>query len=342
MAGNGVALDPVSRAARFSRSTSQIRTEMAAQARPTGGGPGAPIMLNRVGALAYLHLVIRGSVAGSLSAPNALGMASIVRNVRLTINAGTDIVNLSGAGYHYGVREVIESEYIDPNGQSNARSAVTATTFNLDMTLPIAVNLRDPIGLINLQDTGLTANLTLDWLADATVATGATVTGTVQPILIQYTIPPNPDDQPDWSVIHTWIEDQRTQSGAGDFTYDWILGAQYLQILHLVGVGASGTDNWSRYQLRLQQNNYPLIYSVAGMDIEYRMLRGRARPAGLIAIDRLASSGLGNYGTIRDVYDSAKATDAASIITFAGAGSMYTIRRGLQVLAPPTARAMAA
>lgn len=339
---NGVALDPISRAARFSRNTSQFRYEMASITRPVGGGPSTPATLNRVGALAYLHLAIRGSVAGSLSAPNAFGMASIISRIRLTMNAGTDIINISGPGYHYGVREVIESEYVDPNGQSNARSAVTATTFNLDMTIPIAVNLRDPIGLINLQDTGLSANLQVDWLADASVATGATVTATCQPILILYTIPPNDDDKPDFSVIHTWIEDQRSQSGAGDFTYDWILGAQYLQILHLVGVGASGTDNWTRFQLRLQQNNYPLIYSVTGMDVEYRLLHGRARPAGLIAIDRLASSGLGNYGTIRDVYDSAKATDAASIITFAGPGNMQTIRRGLQVLAPPQQQGMAA
>lgn len=329
---NAPRLDPIARAARFARSTTQIRYQQAAMARPTGGGPSTPITLNRVGLLAYLHLAIRGSVAGTLTVPNALGMASIISRVRLTANAGMDIVSLSGAGYHYGVREVIESEYLDPNGQSNARSAVTATTFNLDMTIPIAANLRDPIGLINLQDTGATLVLSVDWLADATVATGATVTGTVTPYLILYTVPPMEEDLPDLSTIHTWIEDQRAIPGAADLTYDWILGSQYLQVLHAAGIGASGADNWTRYQLRMQQNQFPLIYDVAGMDVEYRLLRGRARPAGLIVIDRLASSGLGNYGTIRDIFDSSKATDAASIITAAGAGTLYTIRRGLQVL----------
>lgn len=325
-------MDPISRAARFARNTTQIRYQMADITRPVGGGPSTPIQLNRVGLLAYLHLGIRGAVAGTLTVPNALGMASIISRVRLTANAGVDIVSLTGAGYHYMVREVIESEYVDPNGQSNARSAVTATTYNLDMTIPIAVNLRDPIGLINLQDTGATINLSLDWLADASVATGATVTGTVSPTLILYTVPPDEWNMPDLTVVHSWIEDQRAIPGANDQTYDWILGSQYLQILHGAGIGTAGTDNWSRFQLRMQQNQFPLIYNVIGLDVEYRLLRGRARPAGFIPIDRLASSGLGNYGTIRDIFDSAKATDAASIITAAGAGTLFTVRRGLQVL----------
>lgn len=328
-----VALDPISRAARFSRNTTQIRYQMGTLTRPVGGGTTTSLPLNRVGLLAYLHLAIRGAVAGTLTVPNALGMASIVNRVRLTANAGVDLVNFSGAGYHYGVRNVLESEYIDPVGQSNATSAVTATAFNLDMVIPIQVNLRDPIGLVNLQDTGATMTLALDWLADASVATGATVTGTCIPYLILYTVPPSQDDLPDLTIVHTWIEDQRAVAGAGDTNYDWLLGSQYLQMLHMLGVGAAGTDNFTKYTLRMQQNSFPLIYDVPGLDIEYRWLRGRARPAGLIAIDRLASSGLGNYGTIRDVFDSGKATDAASIITAAGAGTLITIRRGLQVLA---------
>lgn len=328
-----VAMDSAARAQRFARSTTQTDYLQADITRPVGGGASASLQLNRVGLLGYLLLAIRGAVAGTLTVPNALGMASIIRGIRLTANQGVDIVNISGAGYHYGMREVIESEYVDPCGQSNARSAVTAVAYNLDMVIPIQVNQRDPIGLINLQDTGATMSLSVDWEADATVATGATVTGTVSPTLILYTVPPDPANLPDLSIIQTWIQDTRVISGAGDYTYDWLLGSQYLQVLHMAGIGASGTDNWSRYQLRNQQNQFPLIYNVPNQDILFRWYRGRARPAGLIVIDRLASSGLGNYGTVRDVFDSAKATDAASIITFAGAGNLYTIRRGLQVLA---------
>lgn len=306
---------------------------MAAITRPVGGGTSAVAILPRVGLLAAIRLAIRGSVAGTLTVPNALGMASIINRIRLNINGSLDLISLSGWGYHYGLREGIDSEYGDPSGQSNARSAVTATTFNLDMYLPIMINRRDPIGLINLQDTGLTGALYVDWLADATVATGATVTGTCTPYLDLFTIPPDPNDMPNLSIVQTIVEDQRAISGALVYQYDFLLGYQYLQWYHLLGVGAAGADGFSQYQLRMQQNMFPITHDVPSMDTEYRSMRYRARVAGLILVDRLASSGLGNYGLMRDMFDSTALTDMASLITATGAGTLYTVRRGLQALA---------
>lgn len=327
-----VAVAPPGAVSNFSQNTALWEQPMAAMTRPTGGGTGAPAQLPRVGLLAAIRLAIRGSVAGTLSAPNALGMASIVNRIRLNINGNLDLISISGWGYHYGLREGIDSEYGDPSGQSNARSAVTATTFNLDMYFPIMINRRDPIGLINLQDTGLTANLYVDWTADATVATGATVTGTCTPYLELFTIPPNEQDMPNLLVAHTIIEDVRAITGAGVFTYDFLLGYQYLQWYHLLGVGASGADGFTQYQLRMQQNMFPITQDIPSMDIQYRSMRYRARPAGLILVDRLGTSGLGNYGLMRDMFDSTALTDMASLITASGAGNLYTVRRGLQAL----------
>ena len=56
----------------------------------------------KTGLLASIYLNITGAVAGSLSGPNALGMASIVRNVRVITNSGIDLINISGAGYKCG------------------------------------------------------------------------------------------------------------------------------------------------------------------------------------------------------------------------------------------------
>jgi len=53
----------------------------------------------------------------------------------------------------------------------------------------------------------------------------------------------------------------------------------------------------------------------------------------LILVDRMGSSGLGNYGLMRDMFDSTALTDMASLITATGAGTLYTVRRGLQALA---------
>jgi hypothetical protein len=251
----------------------------------------------------------------------------------LNINGNLDLISISGWGYHYGLRNGIDSEYGDPSGQSNATSVVTATTFNLDMVIPVMINSRDPIGLINLQDTGLTAGLYIDWLADATVATGATVTGTCTPYLDLFTIPPNPGDMPNLSIVQTIIEDQRAITGAGVFNYDFLLGYQYLQWYHMVGIGAAGADGFTNYQLRMQQNMFPITRDVPSMDTSFRADHYRARPAGLILVDRMGSSGLGNYGIMRDMFDSTALTDMASLITATGAATMYTVRRGLQALA---------
>jgi hypothetical protein len=313
----------------FSQNTRAKQIQMADIVRTTGGGP-IDRQLPKVGLLAGLTLAIRGSITGTLTAPNALGLAAVIRRVRLQANAGIDIINVSGAGYHYLLREVIDSEYIDPIGQSNARSAVSNAAFNLDMYFPIMVNLRDPIGLLMLQHEGLTATLTVDFEADANLATGVTgVSCTVTPYLDIFTPPVDDVNMPDLTLVHRFLEDVQAVGAAGDFQYSWLRGTNYLKILHGLGIGAAGTDLFSRYALRVNQTDYIRNVDVKYLDNEFRRLRGRARPAGGIYMDMVATSGLGNYGAVRDAINSAQVTDMYSIITATGAGSLYTIREDI-------------
>lgn len=297
--------------------------------RPVGGGSSPLWQLPKTGIAARLWLAIRGSVAGSLSAPNALGMASIIRRVRLTANSGVDLINVSGAGYHYLLRDQLESELVDPFGQSNARSAVTATTFNLDMMLPFFINLRDPIGGLALQNEQSIFSLGIDWEADATVATGATVTGTVTPYLELFTVPTNREDWPSFSLVQQIVEDSQAVAATGDQQYNWPRSNTYLQIVHGLGFGVSGADNWSRARVRVNGADYLEDWDVKGADLQFRYTKGRARPAGVIPIDYMASSGLGNYGIARDWYDSARVVDLASVITATATGTLTNVRRQL-------------
>src|SRR3954463_16277231 len=108
----------------FNANTRRKIIQMPDMVRPVGGGS-LDRQLPKVGLLAGIFLAIRGNVAGTLTVPNALGMASIIRRVRLTANGGIDVINISGAGYHYLLRETLETELVDPMAQSNARSPVT-------------------------------------------------------------------------------------------------------------------------------------------------------------------------------------------------------------------------
>ena len=316
----------------FDSATRRKIVPLQIQTRPTGGG----ILrwnLPRSGLLARLYLGIRGSVAGTLSAPNAMGMASIVRRVRVQINSGVDLFSLTGPGYHYMFRGMQELGS-DEVPQSNARDAVTATTFNLDMVIPIQINQRDPVGLVMLQSEQTLVQLEVEFEADTTVATGATVTATVTPYLEFFTVPVSRDDWPPLNIIHSVLEENRTVAAAGDAAYEWPRGNTYLQIIHGYGMGATGADNWNRVRIRTNQSDVFYDMVPLAMDIE-RNFSGFMQPRelGVIPFDLVGSSGLGMYDKLRDTINSAMTTDLETVLTTTGAGTLYTVRRQLIKLA---------
>lgn len=317
----------------FVANTRRKIIQLPIQTKPAGGGT-TSINLPKTGLLASISLAIRGSVTGTVTTASPLGFASVISRIRLTLNSGIDIFNVSGAGYHYLLRNVLESEYIDIASQSNATSTVTAAAFNLDTIIPIAINLRDPLGLILLQNEQTLLTLNIDWNADTNVVLtgGGTVAATAEPYLELFTVPVDPQDFPPINIVHQVLEDQQAVSGAGDWVYNWPRGNTYLQVLHGCGIGAAGTDSFSKAVIRVNQSDYLQNTDVPYLDIEFRRMRGRARPAGGIYYDLLASSGLGNYGLTRDVFNSALVTDLASVITMTGALTSYNVRRQLVVL----------
>lgn len=288
--------------------------------------------LPKTGILAGLFLDIRGAVAGTLSAPNAFGFSSIVSRVRLMTNAAIDLINVSGPGYHYLLRDNFEDfKDISAAGAPGAggRTAVTATTFDISMFFPIALNTRDVLGMVMLQNEDTQLQLQVEFLADASVATGATVTANVTPRLELFTVPLDPKAWPPFNYLHTLREETLTVSGAGDVTYTWPRGNAYAALYHGLGFGASGADGWSVARVRVNQSDYLLDADPTYLSQEFARSHGRARPAGVIPVDFLGSSGLGTFGSARDFFDSARVTDVATVITATGAGTLYTLKREL-------------
>lgn len=315
----------------FSVNTRQTWVQLADIAKPTGGGL-TVTNLPKAEILASILLAIRGTIAGTLTVPNALGLASALNRLRISANNGIDIFNCSGRMYHYGLRECLESEYGDPSGQSNARSAVATGVVNLDMIIPIALDMRDPIGLVSLQSDQLQLTMTMDWLADGSVATGATVALTATPYLELFTVPPQRQDNPDYSLFHVFLEDQQSVAGAGDFIYSPLRAGLYLQLIHLLGDGAAGFDQFNAYKLRINQLNYLRSSDVKLLDLESRRMRMRPRVPGAIPLDFLASDGLGVYGSQRDAVNSLMLTNLESIITAAGGTYPATLATGRRML----------
>jgi hypothetical protein len=317
----------------FDLNTRRYVVPLAAQSRPTGGGT-IRFDLPKTGLLARLKLLITGSVAGTLSSPNALGMSSVVTRARLTANNGNDVWNISGAGYHYLYR-YMHNDYRDPFPASNARSAVTATTFDVSILMDIQMNARDPMGLIMLQNDQTLLTCSVEFLADASVATGATVTATVTPVMEFFSVPADVKDFPDLRVIHQVLEDQVVISGAGDAVYNLPRGNTYIGLYQGLGIGASPSDAFTRARLRLNQSNFvedhSLIPQALNVDFSEKHLNV-SRPLGGIFWDFMGSSGLGTFDKFRDVINSGQFTDLATVIAASGAGTLYNVRRQLVAL----------
>lgn len=316
----------------FVGNTRLKQTQLPTLTKGTGANTQS-LQLPKTGLLAALYLQISATVAGTLSAPNAQGAASIISRVRLTLNSGIDLINVSGPGYHYLLRDMLDSEYVDVCVGSTARNAVSATTFDLSMYFPIAINPRDPIGLLLLQNEQTIATLAVDFLADTSVATGATVTCTVKPYIDIFTVPDDPANLPPLNLLHGFLEDQQAVSGAGDFAYTWPRGNVYAQIAHGLGMAQSGSDKSSLTRVVINQTDNILYLDANGFDRHVQQTRGRARLAGTYPIDFMGSSGLGSFGSMRDFFNSNQVTQIQTILTATGADTLYTIRRQLFPLA---------
>jgi hypothetical protein len=297
----------------------------------TAGGDTTFFEIPKVGFLASIYCVIRGTLAG-VSAANALGKSSVTRDLRVMANAGLDIFGMSGPQYDYLYRDLIDSEYIDILGDTDARSAVASAAFNVDKVIPIALNLRDAIGLLMLQSEALTLTLQHTWETAVGVGGAGTtysVVPTMRPFAEIYTIPNDPRDWPRIDVVNQALADSQVVAAAGDFEYQWPKGNVYLQVAHALGIGAAGADGFSNVRLRVQQSDSIQNTVLTFLDREARRLRGRARVAGTVIFDMLATSGLGTYGLTRDLLDSGLLTDLATIITATGAGTQHNFRHQL-------------
>jgi hypothetical protein len=285
--------------------------------------------LPKSGILAGLFIRITGTIAGTISAPNALGMASIIRRVRLLANSGIALIDVSGPGYHYLLRDQFEQGF--PAVQNNARDAVTATTYDVSMYFPISVNSRDPIGLFMLQNESTQLRLEVEFESNANIATGITThTNTVQPNLVYFTVPVDPKSWPPFNFVQTMQEEAITVSAAGEITYNWPRGNTYISLFHGMGLSAaSPADNWTQFRVRVNQSDYLLDWGTVEADMNWELFRNSVRELGIIPLDLMVTSGLGNYGSARDLFDSSKVTDIASIITASGAGTLYVMKRQL-------------
>jgi len=285
----------------------------------------------RSGILSKVFLSITGSIAGTLSAQNALGFCAVVNRIRILANNNIALVDIGPASVGYLLPPQLELRNLPmPTTGWNGRTAITATTFDISTLIPISFNSRDPLGLVNLQNPDTTLQVQVEFAADASVATGATVTATVELFVETFTMPLTPEARPDFSYLHVWQEESQSVAATGDVVWYWPRGNVYCSVFQGLGLGAAGTDGFTRAKVRINGGDYLFDASPAALTYLYSLYRGGAvRAPGLIPIDYSASSGIGDYGSTRDFIDTMMLTDIASVVTASATGTLYTLKRML-------------
>ena len=297
--------------------------------KPSGGGVSAPLPLPRTGILAKIWLIITGTVSGTVTTPDAGGFAKVINRCRVVAQGGQDMINVSGMGYHYLYRRMIDIGR-DILASQSAYAAVTATTFNVSMQLPIQVNPNDEAGLFNLQTEDTLVQVNLDWFPDASLVTagGATYTATAKVYIDVYTVPTDPAAMPDLSLVHQVLEDSRSEAAAGVATYEWPRGSIYLRMLHGAGIAQSGSDAWSAFQVVRNESDVILDYpDTSIMDQVHGNQHGTlTRFPGVAYWAGLDESGFGSFGAAGNVIDSSKLTNIKTRVTLTGATTLYAVR----------------
>lgn len=319
----------------FENATRRKLFALETKPKPTNGGA-VTWELPTTGLLQQIWLQCSVSIAGTLSAPNAVGQSSVIKRVYARVNAGHFLFDLSGAGYNF----LVKQNMFDGRtrcGYNDALLAVTTGTKNLDAIIPVCFNDRDQIGFLNLQNRATQVTLTVEFEADTTVATGAVVTGTITPVLILFEPPSNPKSFPDLTTIHQYLEDNNIIAGAGQADYTVQLGGTLAGVSQLV-VGTT----YSLSQLLIQQSNTIEAHTPESMRLQYMQVTGQDLNLTGTAItgyntrtfyDFAGTDGLGHYGSERDWIDTNQLTYMVFRNTYAGAGSVRTVREQIIKLA---------
>jgi hypothetical protein len=352
----------------FGQNTRQNFRDMNSITYVTSGRDTEPIP--RVGYLARIRMHFNGTITvvlgGGTAAIDVMGPHNMLNRVRVTANSGQDIYSTTGYGLYLTNRCLINGWDYDPSSSRisvayasqiyQAAAASGANTWDLNYTIPIALNNQSELGLLLLQNRQAETQLALEWNALysltaaqapilVTGAATATGTGVFYPTLEYFSVPANPKFRPDITWIHQIIEKQQPVSGVGDQIIDHLKENTYLQILHhMVLNNAPNTTDLDRLRLVLNTSDTPYDFTKRALLDKQRYDQHSDLPVGVFLLDFFKQETVG-YGSRRDNVQGKAATEMWSNLTINSAATIgsnariSTITRQIVKLNLPPVRA---
>lgn len=356
-------ISPAQRNQYFSQLTRQHI--QALPAKPWTEGSTISFEIPKARLLAKIKLLVTASVnvqhaADVVFVPFENAPFTLVRKIEVNLNNGFSPYVISGVQAYImnllGVNGSAVSPVRDTNVITNASraknvmglSADTAANGGADnriqmvIDLPIALNDRDPAGLIMLQapDVLVNVNVTMGTLlSDLFNAplgyTAALSNATIQPIIETYSIPTPMEARPDLSILKLVQGRTETITAAGSKVIALPTGNMYRKLAVWIKDATGGEadgDLSTDFKLKLNTADQPYSIPHRVLAEMNQMDYGRTLPAGVFVFDFSKNSGVPNFGTPRDYIDTAQLTQFELEFTAAAAGSVEYIYETLSVL----------
>lgn len=310
-------LSPAERAMFFNQATRQHVISL--PSRQLNQNSTIEFELPKVRLTSKIMLQIEGTVTigGTGSATlNQYRAARFIRNLRLSINNGFNPFQISGRGlflYNKLLNSGIGESVDEQNSLGVVRGAANA--FSLFLEIPISLNSRDAIGLINTanQQTSVTLVIDSDTLLSlfTSAETGLSSDIRVTPHVESFSIPQDIQAIPDLSILKLVHEFSQVIPSAGDVTFDLQTGLTYRKFIAIyednAGVGMPAA-NLSPFNLVLNQADFPYIVTPQVMRWKNHRAYSHVFPAGVYIFD-FTGEATPNYGGSRDYVDTERLTE---------------------------------
>jgi hypothetical protein len=321
----------------FIDATRQNFTELPAQTVPEQGR--VYFQLPKVGLLSRMFLHIQGTANVTLGTGTAVlserTLFNLIKRIRLVANSGASIFDVSGYGTYLintlsRKNSIPTDSPVDTGIKTLIHSAgvsAGSNVWNAILEIPIAINERDPIGMVLLQNNATQLVLEVDFnpvygvtdiIAPIKVTGNAVAefTGKVGVMMEYFTVPRNAEDYPALNVVHQWLEQSDAISSAGVFNKSLMRGNTYMKLLHFATInGALNTADVERLRILYNQSEVPYTIDQITQLFLQRQRYGRDLPKGLFVHDWYMSNGLVGLGNSRDFINSANVTEFQSEVS---------------------------
>lgn len=334
-------------------------------AKPWQEGSTVSFEIPKARLLSRIKLLVKGKInivhaTETAFVPVANAPFPLIKKVEVNLNNGFSPYVVSGVQAYFMNLLGVNGSMVSPITGTNTVTAASRAKNILGITadasadggadnrlqmiidLPIALNDRDPAGLIMLQapDVLVNVNITMgniltDLFSDATGFTVSLSDATIQPIIETFSIPAPMEARPDLSILKLVQGRTETIAAAGSKVISLPTGNMYRKLAVWVKDATGGeADGDLNTDFRLTLNTADQPYS-----IPHRVLAdinqldyGVALPAGLFIFDFARNGGIPNFSSPRDYIDTAQLTQFELEFTAAAAGSVEYIYETISVL----------